>query len=101
MYSVYVVELDPIVRGRRACVNALPNRPAVYVGQTVRVPEERLAEHLAGTHAARIVRDHAMQLLPNLSANYGPYPTRAEAEAAEARLAAKLKRRGYCVFGGH
>ena len=99
-YSVYVIELRPEARIKRGCPP--PNgRPAVYVGQTADTPEERFAEHLAGYRAARIVRNYGVRLRPRLYRNYGPYPTREEAVAAEARLAEKLRRRGFCVFGGH
>lgn len=99
-YSVYVIELAPAVRDRRKCPPA-NGKPAVYVGQTADTPEVRFAEHLAGYRAARVVRDHGVRLRPRLSRNYGPYDTRDEAEAAEARLAERLRRRGFCVFGGH
>jgi predicted GIY-YIG superfamily endonuclease len=99
-YSVYVIELAPEVRERRGCPPA-NGKPAVYVGQTADTPEERFAEHLAGHRAARIVRDHGVRLRPRLYLNYGPYATREEAETAEAHLAERLRRRGFCVFGGH
>jgi hypothetical protein len=73
----------------------------VYVGQTADAPEERFAEHQRGYRAARVVKKHGIRLRPRLYRNYGPYATREEAEAAEVRLAARLQRRGFCVFGGH
>jgi hypothetical protein len=98
-YSVYVIELLPELCEKRGC--PAPNgRPALYVGQTADTPEERFAEHLRGYRAARVVRDYGVRLRPRLYRNYGPYPTRPEALAAEARLAAKLQRRGFCVFWG-
>ena len=54
-----------------------------------------------GHRASRWVRDYGVRLRPRLYRNSGPYRTRAEAEAAEIRLANKLRRRGFCVFGGH
>ncbi|MGH3116141.1 MAG: hypothetical protein ACRDQ2_03345 [Gaiellales bacterium] len=99
-YSVYVIELRPELCKRRGCA-ASNGRPPVYVGQTADTPEERFAEHLRGYRAARSVRDYGVRLRPRFYRNYGPYATRAEAEAAERRLGAKLRRRGYCVFGGH
>jgi hypothetical protein len=99
-YSVYVIELRPELCEKRGCA-ASNGRPPVYVGQTADTPEERFAEHLRGYRAARCVRDHGVRLRPRLYRNYGPYGTRAEAVAAEGRLADKLRRRGFCVFGGH
>ena len=76
-------------------------KPPVYVGQTADTPAERFAEHLRGHRAARVVRSYGLRLRPRLSRNYGPYATREEAEAGEVRLADRLRRRGFCVFGGH
>ncbi len=39
-----------------------------------------------------------MKLKPRLYRNVGPFATRAEAEAAESRLAEKLRGRGYAVW---
>lgn len=100
LYSVYVIELRPELCEKRGCQPG-DGRPAVYVGQTADTPEERFAEHLRGYKAAPVVRDYGVRLRPRLYRNYGPYLTRAEAIAAEARLADRLRRRGFCVFGGH
>jgi predicted GIY-YIG superfamily endonuclease len=90
-YSVYVVELDESKR------RGTPN-PAVYVGQTVHSPEQRLAQHLSGEHSSRHVRGHAVQLRPDLYEEHNPLPTRAEAEAKEAWLADQLRSEGYDVY---
>lgn len=97
-YSVYEIELGQSICEQRGCRTA---KPPVYVGQTADTPEERFAEHQRGYRAARVVKKHGIRLRPRLYRNYGPYSTREEAEAAEARLAARLERRGFCVFGGH
>jgi len=39
-----------------------------------------------------------VKLRPKLFKNVGPFATRAESEAAEKRLAEKLRRRGYAVW---
>lgn len=39
-----------------------------------------------------------MKLRPQLFKNVGPFATRAESEAAEKRLAERLRRRGYVVW---
>jgi predicted GIY-YIG superfamily endonuclease len=90
-YSVYVVELDESKR------KGTPN-PAVYVGQTARTPEERLAQHLRHEKSSRHVRGHAVRLRPDLYEEHNPLATRAEAEAKEAWLADHLRAQGYEVY---
>jgi hypothetical protein len=101
-YSVYVIELRPEVLRKKKVASENADRredkPCVYVGQTARTPEERFEQHLAGKRSSRIVREFGVQLKPRLHRNWGPYETRAEAEAAERRLAEKLRRRGYAVW---
>jgi hypothetical protein len=90
-YSVYVIELDESKR------RGTP-KPAVYVGQTVHSPEERLAKHLGGEHSSRHVRGHAVRLRPELYEGHNPLATRVEAEAKEAWLADLLRSEGYDVY---
>jgi hypothetical protein len=101
-YSVYVIELRRAVleRGRFARKNPEPraDKPCVYVGQTALTPEERFAQHLEGRKCNQFVRDFGVRLRPRLYANVGPFETRAESERAEARLAERLRRRGYAVW---
>jgi hypothetical protein len=99
-YHVYLVELSRELCEKRGCVG-VGGRPPVYVGHTADTPEERFSEHRRGYGSSRWVRDYGVRLRPRLYRNYGPYRTRAEAEVAEVRLADRLRRRGYCVFGGH
>jgi hypothetical protein len=58
-YSVYVIELDDSLRKGTT-------KPAVYVGQSAKSPEERFAQHLLGERASRYVRDHGVRLRPRL-----------------------------------
>ena len=101
-YSVYVIELRPEAMEKRAFAakNAerREDKPCLYVGQTARTPEERFAQHLAGTRASRMVREYGVRLRPRLYANAGPFETRAESERAETRLAETLRRRGFAVW---
>jgi predicted GIY-YIG superfamily endonuclease len=101
-YRVYVIELSPEVMGKKRVADENAGRredkPCVYVGQTARTPEERFAQHKNGKRSSRFVREFGVQLKPRLYRNWGPYATRAEAEAAETRLAEKLRRRGYAVW---
>jgi hypothetical protein len=102
IYSVYVVELKESVCHRTACPSRHSGKPHVYVGETEQTPEERFEEHLAGGFtAARSVFKHGIRLKPRLYRNWGPYKTREESLAAEARLAERLRKRSFCVRGGH
>jgi hypothetical protein len=93
---VYVIELDDGV-GKRVRAD----KPAVYVGQSAVVPEERFAQHRRGYRASRPVRNHGVRLRPRLYRNYNPLPDRDTALATEAHLADRLRKRGFTVFGGH
>ena len=101
-YSVYVIELRRDVLEKKKVAGENPDRrrdkPCVYVGQTVRTPEERFAQHRAGVRSSHIVREYGVRLRPKLYANVGPFETRAEAERAETKLAERLRRRGYAVW---
>ena len=101
-FRVYVIELSSDACNRTDCASQRTGKPHVYVGETKKTPEERLEDHLAGGFTSRpIVRKHAIDLLPRLYRAMRVCKTRTESLAAEARLAARLRRRGYCVFGGH
>ncbi len=101
-YIVYVIELDDAVCKKRDCPSRRAGKPHVYVGETSKSPEERFAVHKAGGfHSARVVFKHGIRLRPRLARGWGPYETREEVRAAEADLAARLRKRNFCVFGGH
>jgi hypothetical protein len=51
-----------------------------------------------GYTSNRFAHKYGLRLRPKLVADRGPYQTRAEAEAAEAALAERLRRRGYAVW---
>ena len=51
-----------------------PKRPCVYVGMTGLTPEERFANHKAGTKAAPVVKRYGLRLLPELYAHLNPMP---------------------------
>jgi hypothetical protein len=63
-------------------------------------PEERFANHKAGTKAASVVTRYGIRLLPELYAHLNPMPFKA-AEQMELDLAEDLRRAGYTVAGGH
>lgn len=99
-YRTYVINLhNPQL--------ADPGEGYVYVGQTSKTPEQRLAEHLTGARsnkdinlASKVVQRFGKDL------NYSLMPERIylnkrQAEKAERRLAERLRAEGYVVEGGH
>ncbi len=103
-HNVYVVLLD-LAAGRLRSVRAAnpdrdPKKPCVYVGMTGLSPEERLANHKAGTKAAGVVTRYGIRLLPELYEHLNPMPYEAAAQM-ETDLAEDLRRAGYTVTGGH
>ena len=103
-HHVYVVLLDPAAGKIRKVRAANPKRnsrkPCVYVGMTGLTPQERFANHKAGTKAAWVVKRHGLRLLPELYEHLNPMPYEAAARM-ERDLAEDLRRAGYSVAGGH
>lgn len=102
MYYVYVIELDEAVwqqnRFRNENPQRDPSKPCVYVGQTTKKPEERLAEHRrGGQRSNRYVRDFARGFLTECTGRIRG-ATRAEAECAERWMARRLRKAGYGVW---
>jgi predicted GIY-YIG superfamily endonuclease len=89
-HSVYIVYL----RNPRG-----DGKAGYYVGMTGLTPEQRFANHKAGTKAARIVKCFGVRLVPKLYAHLNPM-TYLEALAMEKQLAEELRGRGFQVFGG-
>jgi hypothetical protein len=103
-HNVYVVLLDAAVGKVRKVRASNPGRdrkkPCVYVGMTGLTPEERFANHKAGTKAAWVVKRYGLRLLPELYEHLNPMPSEAAAQM-EKDLAEDLRRAGYTVTGGH
>jgi hypothetical protein len=94
VYSLYVIELepDPAKDGEAT---------AVYVGETTKTPDERFQEHMSGgILASRHVARRGVCLRPDLAPRQ-KYHTREASRAAEERLAERLRKRGFAVYGGH
>ncbi len=99
-YYVYVVELDRALCIKLGCLSRNGKAP-VYVGQSAQSPEIRFRQHKDGYKSSKYVRMYGIRLMPRLHRDVGELPTRAAALEAEERLAQKLRKMGYCVFGGH
>lgn len=101
-YRVYVIDLDAQVlssaKFRKANARHVEGKPCVYVGSTGLAPEERFERHRSGRWANEFAKAHGLRLRPSPYAGTGPFATRAEAEAAEAALAERLRSRGYAVW---
>src|ERR1700685_2916154 len=103
-HNVYVVLLDPAVgtlrKVRAENPKRNPKKPCIYVGMTGLTPNERFANHKAGTKAAAVVKRYGLRLLPALYEHLNPMPYEAAAQM-EKDLAEDLRRTGYTVTGGH
>ena len=107
-YSVYVIELQKEFSLTRRAQERNPrqelDKPCVYVGSTVKTPEQRFKEHMEGARNkngpiySRIVHRYGIRLLPNEYEKYNPIKTREEAEKKEKELTEKLRRKGYTVW---
>ena len=100
---VYVVELNDAVRNDKKFLAKNPemrdDKVCVYVGYTGRDPEVRFAQHLAGYKECKYVEKFGERLRPDLVPEYGKeFKNNREAEAAEARLAERLRKRGHGVW---
>jgi len=101
-YRVYVLELDPRVRGSKRArtqnPDADPSKPCVYVGQTRKTAEERLREHRSRIRSR--LGTLALRLHPSLPGE-SELMTELESLREERQLAHRLRRSGYTVLGGH
>ncbi len=94
-YSIYIIELA------RTCIPKPCALAPLYVGQTDKTPERRLAQHKTGGKlaAAKPYR-FGVRLRYDLMKGIGPFTTRKVAEATEKTVAEALERRGHLVFWG-
>jgi hypothetical protein len=93
LFYVYVVALRPKATSMRS------SHHEVYVGSSALTPEVRFHKHKTEPKASRHVRRRGIRLLPHLYAHLNPLHSRAEAKAAEKRLANHLEAKGYHVYG--
>lgn len=100
---VYVIELNDAVRHDRKFRAKNPDmrddKVCVYVGSTGRDPNIRFAQHREGYKSCKYVKNFGERLRPDLVPKYeSGFKNSREAEAAEARLAVRLRRRGHGVW---
>ena len=104
-YNVYVIQLDEQITQHASFCDANPNRdpekPCVYVGQSVHSPEKRFQQHCDDYRSSRHAHRYGQQLMPDIYQNWNPIPTREEALERESQLAEELRSMGYGVAGGH
>jgi len=100
-----VVELDRAACGDRGskCRRNPCDRVPVYVGYTWHSIGKRLEQHRSGTDPGgkKWVQRHGLDLRPELVDPRCEIRDRTEAERAEKALARRLRKKGFCVYGGH
>jgi predicted GIY-YIG superfamily endonuclease len=103
VYAVYVIELNADILARRRFREANPgytydpDHPPLYVGHSVRTPEERFEQHRTGTKASRFTRGNAIRFRMDLAKKL-VFATRREAELMEERHARILRSKGFAVW---
>ncbi len=107
-YYVYVIELNRAFaktsKAREANPLAKSDKPCIYVGSSLRTPEDRFHQHIEGARNnkgplfSRTVNKYGVRLRPRLYQRYNPMATREEAELKERELTQKYRRRGYTVW---
>jgi len=100
---VYVIELSDAVRTDRKFLAKNPEmeegKVCVYVGSTGHDPDVRFAQHLQGYKSCKYVKKFGERLRSDMVPKYEKgFKNSREAEAAEARLAARLRKRGHGVW---
>ncbi len=90
---VYVIELSADAGRRRD-----PRLPWVYVGSSVRSPEDRFAQHMRGYKASRMPRRFGLRLRPDLYEDIAPIRGKRMAVAVEEERAREL---ADCGFVAH
>ena len=109
-YYVYVIELKKAFAKTQKAMEANPHarsdKPCIYVGQSSKIPEQRLYEHINGIRNkkgplySKVVHRYGKMggLRPDLYEKCNPMSTREEAELKESELTQKYRRRGYTVW---
>ena len=99
-YSIYAIELDPAVAGKRAFKTRNPagsTSGCLYIGMTGLTPEKRFARHRAGTQSGKYAGTHGIRLRLDLVEGFSRLPY-AIAAFMEPKLAAWLRAHGFGVW---
>jgi hypothetical protein len=103
-HHVYVVLLDPAVgkirKVRAENLKRHPRKPCVYVGMAGLTPQERFANHKAGTKAALNCKVLRTPLPGGIYEHLTSMPNEAAAQMKRGP-AEELRRAGYTIAGGH
>jgi len=100
---VYVIELESGVLKKKKFLEKNPDmkkgKLCVYVGSTGIDPQIRFEQHKRGYKASKFVKKFGKCLRPDLVPKYNkPFKNSTESEAAEARHALRMRKRGYGVW---
>ena len=102
-YRLYVIRLRKSILRSRSFKAANPRyvtgKPCVYVGSTVKTPEERFKVHMTDrVKGSAKVRKYGKELLEWAYQDLPVFYSREKAEAAEAKYANELRKRGWGVW---
>ena len=102
-YYVYVIRLRPaVLKAKKSFAVAnpshAPHKPCVYVGSSGNSPEIRYRKHLTAKSGSKLVKRFHIALHKRLTARQPIFATRAEAEAHEFALTARLRKKGYAAW---
>lgn len=100
---VYVIELNPAVLKDKKFVAKNPEmkegKLCIYVGSTGIGPEVRFTQHLTGYKSCKYVKKFGERLRMDLVPKYKvAFKNSVEAQAAEVRLAVRMRKRGWGVW---
>ena len=100
---VYVIELNPAVLKDKKFVAKNPEmkegKLCIYVGSTSIDPEVRFTQHLTGYKSCKYVKKFGERLRLDLVPKYKvAFKNSVEAQAAEVRLAVRMRKRGWGVW---
>ena len=100
---VYVIELESAVLKNKKFLEKNPDmkkgKLCVYIGSTGIDPQKRFEQHKRGYKANKYVKKFGTCLRMDLVPKYKkPFKNSTESEAAEARHAVRMRKRGYAVW---
>ena len=101
-YSIYVIRLDDSILEKKRFRDENPGykkgMPCVYVGETVKTPEERFLQHKKGEKSAKYVKDYGQELMREEFERHNPMSSREDALEMEKKKSDELRGKGYAVW---